>query len=70
MQITKPAFTYHFADEPQFKCAESRAWVANYLLACRNPANCGRVTVRRVSSGVYQVRTNAINSPVAIIARA
>ena len=68
--MSKPTFTYHFTDEPQFKCVESRAWVANYLRACRNPANCGRVILRRVSSGVYQVRTNSINSPVALIERA
>lgn len=64
----KPQFTFHFADEPQFKTIDSRAHVAHLLRAYR--AHPLRYALRKAGVHVYQVRNNpgADSSPVAIIA--
>ena len=66
----KTAGLFYFADEPQFSTAASRAWIANYLRACRNSrGNFGmrRYQVKREGFGRYTVRLNTVDSPVAVI---
>ena len=64
----KPQFTFHFADEPQFKTTDSRAHVAHLLRAYR--AHPERYALSKAGVHAYQVRNNpgADHSPVAIIA--
>ena len=64
----KPQFTFHFADEPQFKTTDSRAHVAHLLRAYR--AHPKRYALSKAGIHAYQVRNNpgADYSPVAIIA--
>ena len=64
----KPQFTFHFADEPQFKTTDSRAHVAHLLRAYR--AHPLRYALSKAGVHAYQVRNNpgADHSPVAIIA--
>lgn len=64
--MTKPYFTYHFRDEPQFRSRAEREWVANYLSACRRN---GRYLVARLAPGVYTVTMPGYDA-VAVVARA
>ena len=49
----KKAYTFHFADEPQFKVVDSREHTAHLLRAYRkNPERC---TLKRTAKG-YSVR--------------
>lgn len=66
----KTAGLFYFADEPQFAAAESRAYLAHYLRACRNSRgnfNCKRYDVKRTGFGRYTVQLQYPGSPVAVI---
>ena len=66
----KTGGVFYFADEPQFATSASRAWIANYLRACRNSlGNHGipRYQVKRHGFGRYTVRLNTTDSPTAVI---
>ena len=61
----KPAFTFAYADQPEFKTVESRAYIVNSIRAMRRqPA---RYTVKRVSRGTYTATLNYPGAPVAIL---
>ena len=60
---SKPNFTFHFVDEPQFKGPASRVWVANALRSYRKQP---RFTLIRIAPHTYNVHV-VLSSAVARI---
>lgn len=60
----KPAFTFYFADEPQYACAERRGRIAHMLKCYR--AHPAQYRVRKVSTHTYHV-SGICRSVVAVI---
>jgi hypothetical protein len=59
-------FLYYFADEPQFATTCGRAWLANYLRACRKPTNKNRMAVERIGRSIYHVTLRGCSSKAII----
>lgn len=53
--MVKKQCAFHFTDEAQFRCAESREHAAHLLRAWRKHSK--RYVLQRKAPGVYEVRT-------------
>ena len=63
--MTKPNFTFHFQDEPQFRANSPRQTLANNFRSYRKHPD--KYAVKRIGLHRYTVQMWHRNSPIAII---